>query len=329
MHDEDDFLPSLDEIFSKPILVKQFEIRREENKPDKKSEILNKNEIDADKENLQVKKKRKTESSPNSSSDGWVELRPNQAVFAKDMFKGGHGPAIVIDSVTLADDGVFVTVKMYDGRVEKLGRKFVFCPDDREFYSIKPVSLEKVTAAENYLVRPFKKETVLKWFDECKNELIKVIRGEIESERDTSFRSGIQRRFSMNTENPLGPFTLKEYNFLLEYVPDVFIPEILKDNTYALTERFSKSGKSLDYLLRQYSYLVLIPEFTLRHMIRIDPGVTSLEDASKKLLTNSNAYDEQTGNSINYLYSKHEMYRYARREMSSEKMHGDKRLSEQ
>lgn len=294
--DLDDFFPSLDQIFSAPNLIKPYECKPKEADQD-------------DKENVERKKRVKFEG---MRADLEPVLSVNTAVFVTDKFKGGYVPAIIIDKTN--DNNIF-TVKMFDGRIEKLGRRFIFSPDDKEFYSINTVSLNKIMSTENSLIRPFEKELIVKFVDECKEELIKILKGETESERDVVFRSGIQRRSSMNNESASGPFTLEEYNFLLEYFPDEFIPSILTEFRNNLEERFEKTGESLDHLLRQYAYLVLVPEFIIRHILNVDDTVKTLEDANFKLLNNSNAYDVQTGNFINYLYSKQEMYQYARREI--------------
>ena len=121
----------------------------------------------------------------------------------------------------------------------------------------------------------------------------------------------------MNSENSPGPFTLEEYNFLLEYFPQVLIPSLIRDEMPFLEKRFEKTGPALNHLLRQYSYLVLVPEFTIRHILKIDEKVNTYEEANEKYLNDSKAYDGATGNFINYLYSKKEMYQYAYRERRS------------
>lgn len=291
---DDDLFPSLSMIFSNPTLVKDLSLEIEE------------------KENFGGSARKRVKRDEQSKHDQCKPaLSVNTAVFVADKYNGGHCPAIITEK----DDQEIYSVKFYDGRIEKLARRFIYSPDDKEFYSIITVPLKTVLTSKNSLIRPFNKKSILRLVDDYKDDLIKIIKGEIECERDTFFRSGIQMRSSLNKENALGPFTLAEYNFLLEFIPDKFIPEVvLKEFRDVLEERFEKTGKSLDHLLRQYAYLVLVPELTIRHILKIDKTVKSLKEADHKLLNNSSEYDQQTGNFINYLYSKQEMYQYARRE---------------
>lgn len=295
---DDDDLPSLDDIFSTPIKRVKLE---KENKRDKENNDYE-NEKDYENKNKD-KEKDIIDHQP---------LKLNMPVFVYKIFDRKFVPGIVID---IGEDSYY-TVKCYDGELETIGRKYIYCTTDTKFYSINPVPLKTILQSKNVMIRPFVKKNILNLVEEQKDVLIQILKGEIESERDLIFRSG--KRFSMNSENSPGPFTLEEYNFLLEHFPDILIPNLLKGDSSlreCLEKRFEKTGKSLDHLLRQYSYLVLVPEFTVRHILKIDSSVKTLEEADHKLLNNSTAYDLETGNFINYLYSKQEMYSYARREL--------------
>lgn len=296
---DDEDLPSLDDIFSKPF--KRVKLEEKENKENKKN----------------TKNTNTLKEKVNDEAIDYRPLKLNMPVFVFNSYERKFVPGIVIDIGE--DSNSYYTVKCYDGGKETIGRKYIYCTTDTKFYSINPVPLKTILQSKNVMIRPFVKENILKLVEEQKDVLIEILKGEIESERDLIFRLG--KRFSMNSENSPGPFTLEEYNFLLEHFPDVLIPNLLKEDPLireCLEKRFEKTGKSLDHLLRQYSYLVLVPEFTVRHILKIDSSVKTLEEADHKLLNNSTAYDLETGNFINYLYSKQEMYSYARRELKKD-----------
>lgn len=240
------------------------------------------------------------------------------AIFAMDLFKTIYVPGIVIGFEV--EDPIYL-VKYFCGREERLGRKYVHSPEDKEFYSLTTISLKNVlNSTQNVMIRPFNKHNIVKMIEDGRDEMMKILKGELESERDLNFLSGIQRRSIMNSGNRPGPFTLEEYNFLLEYFPNVLIPSLLKNDVKLqsiLAKRFDKTGSSLDHLLRQYSYLVLVPEFTIRRILKIDETVKNYTEANEKFLNDLEAYDGATGNFINYLYSKKEMYQYAYREKRS------------
>ena len=50
-----------------------------------------------------------------------------------------------------------------------------------------------------------------------------------------------------------------------------------------LEKRFEKTGSSLDQLLRHYAHLVLVPEFTVRRILKIDLTVKTYEEANEKI----------------------------------------------
>ena len=233
------------------------------------------------------------------------------------FFNNIYVPGIITESES--ETGLY-SVKFYCGRIETIGRKFVHSPEDKEFYMLTTISLKKVSESKSVMIRLFDKNNIIKLIQDGKDEMVKILKGDLESRRDATFLSGIQRRSAMNSENSPGPFTIEEYNFLLEYFPDVLIPKLLREDTELLPileKRFEKTGNSLNHLLRQYSYLVLVPEFTVRHILKIDETVKTYDEADKKFLKDLKAYDETTGNFINYLYSKKEMYQYAYRERRS------------
>ena len=200
-----------------------------------------------------------------------------------------------------------------------MGRTNIFTADDSKFYSTRTISLNEVIAAKGSIIRPLQKESIIGQVEEFGEDLIKILKGEIKSERDESFRSGLKRNSLLNLDNAPGPLTHKEFDFLIDYLSETFISKVLKekynkfDAITRLEERFGKKGDALNCLLRQYAHLVLVPELILRIIMKQDDKIKSLQEANEKL-SNSNEFDQSTGNFINYLYSKQEMYRYARRE---------------
>jgi hypothetical protein len=309
---DDDDLPSLDDIFSKPV-------KRVKTEAEEVSVIKENQDIIDDKENRDSIIKNDVESKKLPRREEEFNDRPlklDTPVFVHDLFKGKYVPGIVIE---IDKNDQYYKIKCYDGEEVSIGRKYIYCTTDTNFYSITPIPLNEVISLENIMIRPFVKESIVNLVEEEEKVLIKILKGEIESERDLIFRSG--KRFLMNSESSPGPFTQEEYNFLLEYFPDVLIPKLLKEVVCELLEeRFEKTGTSLNHLLRQYSYLVLVPEFVVRHILRTDSSVKTLKEANYKLLNDSKAYDKETGNFIYYLYSKQEMYRYARRERTTIKV---------
>lgn len=309
---EGDDFPTLDDIFTNIETAKRAKIQEED------LDERNKENAKLEQRNIQNKTEKEAKESDNEEeceTDFHLEsIQIDTPVFVYDHSKYQYVPGIVIEN----KDETNYAIKLYNGDILRTGRRFILCTNDTKFYSITPVSLKTILSSDKVLVRTFVRKNILKLVEDQKDTLTKILKGEVESERDLIFRSG--KRFSLNSENSPGPFTLEEYNFYLEYFPDVLMPKILKDNSellILLEKRFDKSGKALKHFLRQYSYLVLVPEFTVRHILNIDSSVKTLEEANEKLLNHSSAYDQETGNFINYLYSKQEMYKYARREQTS------------
>lgn len=296
---DDDDLPSLDDIFNKTESVKRVKVDSEEEEKENVKKTVS-----------QTPSQSKTNKSM-KLEEHFDALKVNTPVFVADLYEHEIVPGIVVEE----ESDSYYKIKYFDGRIETIGRRFIYCTTDSQFYSITPVPLKDVLNSKNVMIRPFVKEKILNLIKAEEDALIKILKGEIESERDETFRSG--KRFSCNSENSPGPFTLEEYNFLLEYFPDILIPKLLESDPKLgpfLEKRFDKTGKNLNHLLRQYSYLVLVPEFIIRHILKLDSSIKTVEEANNKLLNDSTAFDQETGNFINYLYSKQDMYRYARRQ---------------
>lgn len=305
MSSEDD-LPSLQDIFSRVNSAKKAKMTSEA----------------SDKENIKLDKVESTNSKAGAEPlvIDQVSLKPNTGVFVKDHYNGKYVPGIIVDVPKSRDNNHDIySVKLYDGRIDNLGRKYILCPEDVDFYSVKVIPIESVLRSDKSLVRNLNKHTLKKIVNLKKADIIGILNGSISSERDERFRSNSHSRRTLNIENPPGPFAIEEYKFLLEYFADHFVPEIINENDKLRTqveERFEKTGKALDHLLRQYSYTVLVPEFVARRILDLDTNIKSLSEAFDKLYNDSSSFDLETGNFINYLYSKQEMYRYARRERS-------------
>lgn len=303
--DDLDDLPSLDEIFSRPNSHKKIKASLEAGEEDKEN-----------KESVKV-----SEPSPREKAIVSLEKRPrldvNTAVFAMDFYENIYVPGIVIghdEMIKSGEKNCIHIVKFYTGKEEHLTRKNVHSPDDKEFYSLATISLKKVQSSNSKMIRPFNKKEIVKTIKDGQDNLLKILTGERECKRDIDFLSGIRKRSMMNSENSPGPFTLEEYNFILEYIPNVLLPKFVNENDNLLEKRFEKRGEPLNHFLRQYSYFVLVPEFIVLYILKIDKSVKSYTEANDKFLNDLKAYDDQTGNFINYLYSKKEMYQYAYRE---------------
>jgi hypothetical protein len=290
--DDDDDLPSLKEIFSRLPKAKRVKSVEKENETPFSPPLANKGKSD-EKAHLTSR----------------VELKVNTAVFAFDFFKSVYVPAVVKERFSGADDCDLYKVEFFSGSSEQLGRKHIVCPEDSEFYSIQTVPLEEVWLD----AKPFCESEMKKFIGRVKEDLEKILVGSEDSTWDVAFRTSSKTRASLNSCSSTGPFTRQQHNFLLEYFPEKLLPALLsKNGNRSLCEtRFGKSGDSLDHLLRQYAYLVLMPEFIVRH---ISCSENISHAASKMKLLDSSDYDLQTGNYVNYLYSKQELYRYARRE---------------
>ena len=297
--DDCDDLPTLDEIFARATPAKKAKTKENEE----------------EKENLKSKADFKDKAVDLLAIRSKLDI--NTAVFAMDFFNNIYVPGIVKNYKYDSKKQELYSVRLYCGREELLGRKHIHSPDDKEFYTLTTISLKNVLESKNIMIRPFDKTKVVKLVEDERDVMMKLLKGELESKRDTAFFTGIQRRSTINSDNSPGPFTLEEYNFFLEYFPDVLVPKLVREDVELLAileERFEKTGSGLEHLLRQYSYLVLIPEFTIRRILKIDKNVKTYEEANEKFLSDLKAYDDSTGNFINYLYSRKEMYQYAYRE---------------
>lgn len=302
----DDDLPSLEEIFSRPINFKRAKVEVEI-----EDENIENNENNKRIEKATVKAPPKTLEKKYTRS----ELKVNTPVFVDDRFNHTYSPGIILKERNPENN--LYTVKLYDGRVEILGRNYIFIQDDPEFFSINAVPLKQVAAAENSMIRKFNEEFLFKIIEQHEDELKGVLCGDLKSQRDTIFRADYCLRSSLNSGNIPGPFTTEEYSFLIGHVPKVVVPYLLEKHSglrEKLEKRFGVDGKALDHELRQYSYVVLVPELTARYVLALDKSLNSVEEAFEKLLTNSKSFDIETGNFIDYLYSSQDMYRIARRE---------------
>ena len=294
----DDDLPSLQDIFSRAKSVKKIQIETE---------------LD-EKENFVVKKNFKVESVPICADQN--SLKVNVGVFVKDHYNGKYVPGVVIE-IPDSDSIDIYSVKLYDGRVENLGRRFILCPDDSEFYSVKVIPIESVVTSKKSLIRKLNRNLMKSMVESKKQDLIAILEGSIFSGRHELFIANSHSRMSLNIENPPGPFSIEEHKFLMEYLADHFVPELIRTNAELrekIEVRFEKTGKALDHLLRQYSYTVLVPEFVARRILDLDASIQTISGAFEKLYNDFHSFDLETGNFIYYLYSKQDMYRYARRE---------------
>lgn len=289
--DDDQDLPSLTEIFSRPSTNKR-----------------SKNDPSAEKENEKAINVVKNSEKLLSALKDSARLETNTAIFAYDSYNSIYVPGIIKEYVESLNA---YSVEFYNGTCEVLGRVYIVCPDDPKFYSIRTVPLQTVLKTTD---QSLSECSMLKFIDALLPELEKILLGYLESERDIAFRSSSKCRASLNSSSSTGPFTCGQHEFLLEHFSGTLLTSLLDSgNNRSLCEkRFLKSGDALDHLLRQYAYLVLVPEFILRHIVKTES--ISVEEANLKLL-DSSCYDLKTKNYINYLYSKQEMYRYARREL--------------
>ena len=82
---------------------------------------------------------------------------------------------------------------MLQWQCRKISRKYVHSPDDKEFYSLTTIALKKVLESKSEMIRQFNKENMIKIVEEEKEEILKILKGDLESQRDVTFFSGIQR----------------------------------------------------------------------------------------------------------------------------------------